>query len=290
DVYKRQVYNVSTGAFVTNGNVDITGTTTLADVTVSFVNTDTTQYRAIYQPLSSLTGGETFREGNQLWTPNTDGNATVTPNNDTALTGGTATDRTSDITFSVTGAGTTSNAISLVFAVTGALNNIQAREFALAARNNVSYINAIYDRRLAGNQPIIEFQQPFVTSYNGQEGSTAGAAIQQVYTIAPSDNIGSQTGMASTIGYIPGNNSGGFSFFSPQQINISASIPDVITAIDSSNTGTRVSDIDNKTSYLVTDGSDSTTGTVPTTTDSRLVGIKPKNAEYNRDANYVTNT
>ena len=207
----------------------------------------------------------------------------VTPNNDTALTGGTATDRTSQITFTVTGAGTTSNAISLVFDVTGQLNNIQAREFALAARNNMSYFNAIYDRRLTGGQPIIEFQQPFVTAYNGQEGETQAPAIQRVYTIAPGDQVTSQTGMASTIGYIPGLNTAGFSFFSPQLVAISASIPDIITAIGTANV---IQEIDNKTSYLVTDGA----ATGAATAGSRLVGIRPKRADYDPGNNYTNNT
>ena len=291
--YETSNGNIVSGPEGSRGIVTITNTTTLADVTISRISTDTTEYRVIYQPLSSLTGGQTFREGNVTWVPMTSGDLQVNPNNDTALTQGTATDRSGDIALTITNQGTTNYAIRAVFDRPGTLtqlSNIQAREFGLALRNDASYFQAIYERRLTGGQPIIEFQQPFTTAYNGQEGDTAGAMIQMVYTIAPSDNWpSSQIPMQRAIGYQPGTNTGGFGFFSPDLINISASLPDVVNAVNSSN---RIQDIDNKTSYLVTDGSDNTIqGRSPAALrGSKLGGIKPKRDDYNPGANYITNT
>ena len=275
-----------------SGNVDITSTTTIEDVTVNFDSGSTT-LRAYYQP-GATPGGYVanygFLEVNSgMQTADRD---FVVPAVDySALAADTVVDRTDDITVTTLSSGT-SQTMNVLVDVSNNVTPVQSQEIAIVILNSVDYINTVIARNLTGHQRILEFLQPFLVRYNGglmdDPLSTPANPLPQI-PVRPIINLfvagTQQRGIANTTGYLTNPTSGNSEFFNTSIVQVIAPIADIATAIDDN---MRLQEIDNKTSWLVTDGTPG--GTAGESTDGRLIGLRPKGENYDPNNDYTTRT
>ena len=264
-------------------SVDITESTTLADVTFEFSSAGGNDVMAWYQPLATI-GGFAASYGYRRIVPGDatgDTNYFVQAQDRSALVSSTAIDRTSMLTISTAGSGA-SQTINVIIDIDNNITEIMSQEIALAIINNINYIETVVTRMVNGdeNMRVIDFTQPFITVYNGGEDE-----MQQ--PINPVINLTADAtapiGIANTTGYVSNPEPGNFRIFDTSVIQQIATIAEVTEAIGEVGA---IQQVNNKTSYLVTNGA----ATNAPTTGSRLTGIAPKRADYDPDNNYTANT
>ena len=266
---------------------DITATSTLADVTYTFFSTDTNDVRAWYQPRANV-GGYTAVYGYTLVRPSDQtnpGTFRVTPFDFSLLVANTVTDRTSELNITTdTSGGANMPVLNVRATVTGgSVGLAHTMEIAIAILNDSQYIDAVVARGYTAAQRTIEFLfgENVITQYNG--GFDGGAPRRPLINLFVEG--GTQTGIAFTQGYLSNPTTGNSNFFDTTSVNIFVGVNDAITALETSNT---MQEIDNKTSYLVTNGG--RTQADVSRAGGRFGGIRPKQADYNTDIDYTTVT
>ena len=269
--------NIITAA---GGNVNITNTTTIEDVTVNFTSASQT-LRAYYQP-GATPGGYVANYGFMEVVSSSiteDTNFVVTPVDYTALASDTSVDRSGDVTITTLGSNSTQT-INMLVDISSNVTAVQSQEIAIVLLNDVSYIDTVIARDFTGHQRILEFLQPFLVRYNGGLDSS-GNPVRPVINLFVTGTT--PRGIANTSGYLSNPTAGNSAFFDTSVVQVVAPVADISTAIDNS---TRLQEIDNKTSWMVTDGATSNAQL----TGGRLSGIKPKQADYAPGNDYTTNT
>ncbi|MDA7993455.1 MAG: hypothetical protein MPJ25_10500, partial [Pirellulales bacterium] len=277
---------------------NITNTTTLDQVSFTQTSVQTDVFTWYYLP-ASVPGVSSFDFGTGTWM-GTSMNFDANGINDSALTAGidstAVTYTTSNVDVSVSGSGTSQQLVITVNA-SATVSREQTQEIALVARNDVDYINTVVARGLGPfmrgatelSGRIIEFAQPFITAFNGDVPGAldpvSGDPNFEVIILRLNDAVTSPTGITNAVGYISQANGANppVQFFDTTVVALSASIGQIQTAVDGSS---RIQDIDNKTSYMVTDGATTNASTV----GSNLFGIAPKDEDYDPNNNYITNT
>ena len=260
---------------------DITMTSTLADVTYTFFSSDTNNVRAWYQPRANV-GGYTAVYGYRDIDPSAQTMAEtfrVTAQDRTALVTTTVTDRSGQITTSIDGSGA-SSMLRVVVTTTADFLDFQTQEIAIAIMNTADFFDVLVATGSTGepDSRLIDFAQPFITRYNG---FATGVSNNNVINLVVSGS--NFRGMASIEGLLSNPGTGQSQFVSTTAITNVITVQDAVVAIETSNT---IQEIDNKTSWMVTDGA----ATNAQTTGGRLVGLRPKRGDYNPNNDYTTNT
>ena len=272
-------------------SVDIDGTTTLEDVTITF-DSASQAVRAYYQP-GATPGGYVANYGFLEVDPEDatgDTNYVVAPVDYTALAADTVVDRSGEVSITTLGSNSTQT-INMVVTTSNNIEAVQSQEIAIVLLNDSSYIDTVIARNL-GDQRILEFLQPFLVRYNGglmdDPMSTEANPLPQI-PVRPVINLfvtgTSPRGIANTTGYLTNPTTGNSEFFNTSIVQVIAPVEDIATAIADNNT---LREIDNKTSWLVTDGNPG--GTAGESTGGRLVGLRPKGENYNPNNDYTTRT
>ena len=280
--------------------VEITDTTTLAEVSITVDNTNIAEYTYYYIP-TSVVAGRTFDYQTGTWM-GTAGNLDVVPNEDTVLSAipaGTAAtfsagDGTSvgQVLVSPQGSGATS---SLNVFINSGMNLTSAlvQEVAIVIRNSRAYLDMVAARSFTDTTRVLEFRQPFITSFNGRFGGDVPTTLRDVIRLAPADNTDTPRGLENAEGWDfngginpdPLANNRSITLFNTSSVNLSASLSQVTGAVDASNT---IRSIDRKTAYTVTGGRNRNAENV--VTGSRLNGIRPASEDYDSDTPYENQT
>ena len=171
----------------------------------------------------------------------------------------------------------------------GILTNFQSQGLAIAIANDQEYFNAWYNNRAATTGPIViypvsaaEWDPSRITFASGNTTPfTQGSQTVNIPVLQRGADWSIQSGTTGML-YREGIGQPELSF----PPSLEASLNTVATAagvgLDNSATAARVQNAERGVGYLVSNGN----ATTPATTDSRLVGIKPKRADYNEAIQY----
>ena len=276
-------------------SIEIGPATTLQEVTYTFFSTHTDTIRAYYQPRCTP-GGYVANYGFAEIVPSLQTSTTtvrVTPEDLSALAAETSVDRLNSIEVvqsTLSGQDVLNVGVSGV-GTTG-VDRIWGQEIAIAIMNTEDYIDTVIARGFNGQQRIIDFVQPFITRYNGglmdDPSSTPTNPLPQI-PVRPVINLfvqgATQRGIINSEGYLTNPTPGNSAFFSLSLIQTVAPVSDIVVAIEGSNT---IREIDNKTSYMVTNGASAQADV--SIEGGALLGIAPKEDDYNTGTDYTTVT
>ena len=171
----------------------------------------------------------------------------------------------------------------------GELTNFQSQGLAIEIANDQEYFNSWYNNRGTTTTPIAIYPvsaaewdpSRIIFGSGNTEPFTQGSQTVNIPVQQRGADWSVQADTTGTL-YLRGAGVDELSFPASLQASLNTVVNAASVGIDNSATAARVQNTERGVGYLVSNGN----ATTPATTDSRLVGIKPKNANYSDTVSY----
>ena len=171
----------------------------------------------------------------------------------------------------------------------GELTNFQSQGLAIEIANDQEYFNSWYNNRGTTTTPIAIYPvsaaewdpSRIIFGSGNTEPFTQGSQTVNIPVQQRGADWSVQADTTGTL-YLRGAGVDELSFPASLQASLNTVVNAASVGIDNSATAARVQNAERGVGYLVSNGN----ATTPATTDSRLVGIKPKNANYSDTVSY----
>ena len=171
----------------------------------------------------------------------------------------------------------------------GRLTNFQSQGLAIEIANHIEYFNSWYNNRTTTTTPIVIYPvaaaqwdpSRIIFGSGNTEPFTQGSQTVNIPVQQEGSDWDLQVGTSGAL-YLRGAGVNELNFPPSLQASLNTVAQAAAVGLDNSATAGRVQNAERGVGYLASNGN----ATTPSTTDSRLVGIKPKNANYNPNTSY----